>query len=152
MTFAQVAEVTGLAPTDAARAKERQYSEPGLWHGSAEERAAFVAGLASHGIMAREGGRFMTLSFGKTKADQMASIIAAHHPKYTIALGDAPNDVEMLETADFGVVIANPHRRPLPALAHEPSERILRTTVAGPAGWNEAILGLLAHLDLSPNG
>ena len=87
---------------------------------------------------------FLTLSFGKTKADQMAVVISRLKPRYTVALGDAPNDVEMLEAADAGIIIANPHRPPLPLLKGETVGRITRTTHAGPKGWNEA---MIAHLD-----
>lgn len=148
MNVAEIAATTGLTETASALAADRAFSEPGLWSGDDIGRAAFLAALASHGVSAREGGRFLTLSFGATKADRMAEIIARYQPRYTIALGDAPNDVEMLETADFGVIVANPHRAPLPPLQGENDGRIIRTTLAGPAGWNVAMMDLIARLDL----
>lgn len=144
----RVAELTGLPLADARHAKTRAFSEPGLWHGTDTTRAAFVAELAQHGIAAREGGRFLTLSFGQTKADRMAEIIASCRPRVTMALGDAPNDVEMLEAADYGVIVANPHRPPLPPLETESAGRILRTTLPGPEGWNRAVLDLINQLNI----
>ena len=90
----------------------------------------------------------MTLSFGATKADQMAAILSRFMPRHSVALGDAPNDTEMLEAAEFGIIVANPHRAPLPPLAGEENGQILRTSEAGPAGWNGAIMALLDRLDL----
>ena len=148
MDVAQVSDITGLSPTAAALAKERAFSEPGIWSGNDQDKDAFLKALQSLNIYAREGGRFLTLSFGETKADQMAQIISDYAPCHTIALGDAPNDIEMLETADFGVIIANPHRAPLAVLNGEKSGRILRTTKVGPDGWNAAILAHLARLNL----
>lgn len=148
MDVADVCDLTGLSPADAQLAQQRAFSEPGIWSGTDEQKAAFIAQLKAQGVSAREGGRFLTLSFGKTKADQMAQMIARLAPRHTIALGDAPNDVEMLETADYGVIIANPHRAPLPLLRGETSGRIIRTTDAGPRGWNTAILAHLAQLNL----
>ncbi len=144
----EVADCTGLALEDANRAKARAFSEPGIWAGGDDAQASFIAELARYEITARAGGRFLTLSFGKTKADQMADIIARFRPRHTIALGDAPNDIEMLEAADFGVIIANPHRPALPPLAGEASGRIRRSQDAGPLGWNTTLSNLLDQLDL----
>ncbi len=148
MDVACVSEITGLPEEAACRAKQRAFSEPGLWEGSDQNKETFLAALADNGVMAREGGRFLTLSFGKTKADQMADLIAAYEPTYTVALGDAPNDVEMLETAYFGIIVANPHRPSLPPLAGEKSGHVTRTTAPGPEGWNTAMLELIERLNL----
>ncbi len=147
-TVAEIVAMTGLAPEAATLAKQRFFSEPGLWHGTDAQKAEFVAVLGSHGVHTQQGGRFLTLSFGGNKADQMRKIIETYRPDHTIALGDAPNDVQMLELAEFGVVVANPHRAPLPPLQGEESGQILRTEMAGPSGWNEAILHLLHTLKL----
>lgn len=146
MTRAELARITGLDADAADRAKERAFSEPGIWSGSAEERAQFLAILAEQGITAREGGRFLTLSFGHTKAEQMAALVDRFAPRRTVALGDAPNDTEMLEAADTGIIVLNPNREPLPELAGEKSGQITRTKEAGPKGWNAAMLHLLASL------
>ena len=146
LDVAGVAKITGLPPADAQDAKTRAFSEPGLWHGTDAQRTAFLEALEQHGITAREGGRFLTLSFGRTKADRMAQIIATYRPQVTLALGDAPNDIEMLQTADHGVIIANPHRTPLPPLDAEAAGRITRTTLPGPQGWNRAVLDFVDSL------
>lgn len=148
MDVAEIRELTGLPKPQAQLAQRRAYSEPGVWSGTDQEKANFIEQLQAQGISAREGGRFLTLSAGLTKADQMAQIIARLEPRQTIALGDAPNDVEMLEAADAGVVIANPHRAPLPLLQGEITGRIIRTIDAGPKGWNTAIQAHLARLKL----
>ena len=146
MTVAEVAQITGLATDAATLAKQRAFSEPGLWAGSDEGRRHFIATLAEMGVSAREGGRFLTLSFGQTKADQMATIIDEFRPGQTMALGDAPNDVEMLQTAGLGVIVANPHRPPLPPLPGEETGRIIRTDQPGPIGWNSAVLSVVERL------
>lgn len=149
MSVESVSQTTGLSREAATRAKARAFSEPGLWSGSEEQKRVFIERLAQAGVTARYGGRFLTLSFGASKADQMARIISAYRPTHTVALGDAPNDIEMIETADFGVIIANPHHPPLPPLAGEQDGRVLRSTASGPSGWNTAILTLLARLNLT---
>lgn len=148
MSVGRIAEMTGLAHKAAARAKRRDFSEPGLWSGTHDQRQDFLSYLNTLGITAQQGGRFLTLSFGGNKSDQMRILIARYNPRHTIALGDAPNDIEMLECADIGVIVANPHHAPLPHLAQEAHGHIIRTKAAGPSGWNEAILALLTRLDL----
>ncbi|KUF09390.1 HAD-IIB family hydrolase [Pseudoponticoccus marisrubri] len=143
----QIAQVTGLPTEAAAQAADRAQSEPGLWTGSDQARATFIDALTEHGITARQGGRFLTLSFGGTKADRMAEIARAHGATTTIALGDAPNDTEMLERADHGVIVANPHGAGLPELAGERAGRIRRTALPGPAGWNATMNEILDELD-----
>jgi len=143
-----IARATGLPPDQAALAAARHFSEPGLFTGDEADEAAFTAALAEHGITARRGGRFLTLSFGATKADRMAEIKSDHAPDgVTIALGDAPNDAEMIAAADHGVIVANPHGTGLPPLDGEAEGRITRTRRPGPEGWNAAILALVERLD-----
>ncbi|SLN68763.1 Putative mannosyl-3-phosphoglycerate phosphatase [Aquimixticola soesokkakensis] len=141
----EIARHTGLPAEEAARAAARQFSEPGIWLGSDEELAAFEAELAKYGLRGRRGGRFYTLSFGATKASRMAEITARARPApITLALGDAPNDREMIEMADYGVIIKNDHGAELPALDGEAQGRVIRTDLSGPAGWNRAVIDILS--------
>lgn len=144
---AGIVEATGLSDDAARLAAQRRFSEPGLWSGSDVGRDRFVAWLNDRGVHARSGGRFLTLSFGGTKAGRMAEVIAAlfgDERPMTVALGDAPNDIEMLEAADRAFIVMNPHGNPLPRLAGEDDGSVTRTTKAGPAGWNAAVLTLVS--------
>jgi len=147
MSAFEVADITGLSRDAAALARTRQHSEPGLWAGDAATLEAFVAALGAQDIAARRGGRFLTLSFGATKADRMAEITTGLGATTSLALGDAPNDVEMLKAADTGVIVKNDHVPPLPRLTGEDAGRITRTEAPGPAGWNLAVLDWLGALD-----
>lgn len=146
-TTQELAQHTGLPFDQAKSAAARQFSEPGLWQGAPEQRTAFETNLAKNGIFARQGGRYLTLSMGATKADRMAEIVARFDPKpVTMALGDAPNDVEMIRAADHGVVVMNAHGPGLPVLDGEATGRITRTREPGPKGWNTAVLDRIAQL------
>lgn len=146
MTEAELSRETGLPPASAARARRRAHSEPGLWSGSPAALEAFLAELRAKGIHARRGGRFLTLSFGRTKADALAELRRALRADRVVALGDAPNDAEMLEAADLGIVVRNDHGPGLPPLAGEAEGRIRRTALPGPAGWNAAVLDIVSEL------
>lgn len=142
---------TGLGIDAARKAAARQFSEPGLWVGPREDEPVFIAALGRHGVAARHGGRFLTLSFGATKASRMAEIGAKLAPgARTIALGDAPNDAEMIAAADIGVIVANPVARPMDERLRRVRGRVLRTELPGPAGWNQAVLALIEELETDP--
>lgn len=148
MDAAEVAALTGLDAESSIRAKQRHHSEPGLWMGEGRHLAEFEHALQQSGIKARRGGRFLTLSFGRTKADALQEIRTLLRADTVIALGDAPNDIEMLECADHAVIVRNDSGRTLPALDGESSGRIVRTEREGPSGWNDAVLSLLDALAL----
>jgi mannosyl-3-phosphoglycerate phosphatase len=137
MTDKEVAAVTGLSVDSARLARTRAYTEPGVFTGSDDQRAHFTDTLEKHSVSARDGGRFLTLSFGRTKADGLRAIAERMHASNTVALGDAPNDRDMLLAANFAVVVRNDHG---PALRIPGAHY---TEQPGPAGWNTAVLSLL---------
>ncbi len=146
-----IAEHTGL-PRDAAEAAgKRQFSEPGIWNGTDAELEDFIANLAEQEVHARHGGRFLTLSFGANKADRMTEIATSADAEFTLALGDAPNDIEMIEAATHGVIIKNGHGNPMPTLQGEADKRIIRTAKEGPSGWNDAVNHFLDHFENGQN-
>lgn len=138
-----VAQRTGLNLENAARARARDFSEPGVWHGSESDKTQFINQLEKSGITAQQGGRFLTLSFGANKADRLEELTTLYQPAKTVALGDAPNDIGMLESADVAIVIANPHAQPLATLRGEHEGGVIRTSEPGPVGWNAAILSII---------
>ncbi len=133
---------TGLAADQVARAMQRQFSEPGIFVGGLSQETAFVAALSHLGLNARYGGRFLTISFGANKADRLKELQREFGGR-SIALGDAPNDVEMIEAANLGIIVLNKQGRPVPRLRGEGNGTIIRTTEEGPAGWNSAVLAEL---------
>ena len=146
-TLEEICQRTGLAQEAAKLAADRSFSEPGIWEGDEEEKGDFFSELRIRGIAARSGGRFLTLSFGGTKASKMDEITALYaglaDKITTLALGDAPNDEEMITNADLGVIIRNTHGTNLPVLNGEAGGQITRTELEGPAGWNKAVLSIL---------
>jgi mannosyl-3-phosphoglycerate phosphatase len=148
---AEIAARTGLSIAAARAARDRRFSEPGVWLGTEANRERFLEALAAEGISAQMGGRFLTLSLGRTKADMMREALKAEPGgRVTVALGDAPNDAEMLEEADIAVIVANPAHPPLPTLRREPDPNVIRTEAPGPAGWNAAMLDILAGYAAGP--
>ena len=147
MTAAEVAETTGLTLPQATLAKQREYDEPFLVTG-AQDTAGLLRSIEDAGLRWTRGGRFFHITGANDKAMAARAIrdryaldcYALGHPRpATIALGDAPNDCELLRFADIPVIVKSSHVAELAAMV--PNARITR--LPGPAGWNEAVLDIL---------
>lgn len=142
----EVAAMTGLSLRQAALARQREFNEP-VWLPDPDGQAeAFSEAAHEAGLQVTRGGRFFHLLAGgdKGKAVQKVSeLYRAHDPAlYTMAIGDAPNDLPMLAMVDRPVLVARPDGShadlELDGLIREPGE--------GPKGWNAAVLAALRDL------
>ncbi len=143
-TTEDVSRQTSLSLQAAILAKQREYSEPGLWSGSQDKLADFIKYLTENGLRAQQGGRFLTISFGAGKVDRMNEIVGQLQTGgdtiITVALGDAPNDKQMLEHADIGFVMSNNSNQYL--FAPNKPDHITYSAHSGPTGWNTCVLSL----------
>lgn len=152
-TAETIVEYTGLTLKQASQAKLRRYSEPVIWHGSEEQKSAFINAAHSKGLMTLQGGRFLHILgiTDKGKAlTKMSELFAEQfdipaHEIVSIALGDSPNDLAMLMSADIAIHV-------LPA-SHQPMEfqhnNKIVTQLEGAAGWAEGINQVLEQLDIT---
>lgn len=143
----EVAEVTGLSVSAASLAKQRNASEPLLWDDSPERLDAFQRQLEAEGLLLKRGGRFWHVMGQADKVQAMqylADEYAKQHdaPAFLIALGDGPNDRDMLMAADVAVIVYNPDGIS-PSLSLNPQQRCIQTQLPGPLGWAEAVSQLL---------
>ena len=139
-----ICEATGLTPEQAARARQRQYSEPLLWQDSPDKLHAFGQQLAGQGLTLLRGGRFYHV-LGQTDKGHALRILRNAYSQTaacrgrrirSIALGDSHNDLAMLQAADIAVLIRSP-AHPLPEHAFKTPPLI--STHTGPQGWSECI-------------
>ncbi len=146
LSAAGVAQITGLDEAAAGRAKQRLGTEPLIWEGSDQELKEFEAALEAENLRLVRGGRFWHAMGNFDKADGARFLLGKYRecygeqPVIAIALGDSPNDQQMLEMADIPVVIlgVNSDQVQLPA-----TRRAMRSLRPGPEGWNECVLNLL---------
>jgi mannosyl-3-phosphoglycerate phosphatase len=142
---AAISELTGLSLEEATLAGQRDYSEPLQWRDSDAELIKFLKQLAAHNLTAQQGGRFLTVmsqSVDKARAMQwLTQHIGGQANIRTIALGDSPNDERMLNAADIAVVIKSARSE---ALLVSGPQRIIRTELPGPAGWQWAMDRILS--------
>lgn len=148
MTTAEVAAETGLIPENARRAKQREATEPFLWSGSKTEMQDLQSAMAEVGVQIQTGGRFFHFTGKASKVEAMQMVVEAcrkNQPEtdyITVALGDGPNDMAMIEAADFGVIIPNPDGKTIAS-----SQTSVRTAPApGPHGWVKAVSEILEEL------
>jgi mannosyl-3-phosphoglycerate phosphatase len=141
----EIAERTGLPVAAARRAGQRHGSEPVVWNGTDAELGRFRALLGEAGLDLVEGGRFHHVSAGADKARAVAWLREQYAQAWPAAvtrlvvLGDSPNDATMLDIADIAVVLPS-----LPAKEFAVrAPQVVRPERPGPAGWNEAVLGIL---------
>ncbi|MGR9090443.1 MAG: HAD-IIB family hydrolase [Gammaproteobacteria bacterium] len=139
MDIAAITAATGLDAAAAAQAQARRFSEPLLWRDDEAALVRFAAEVATLGLRATRGGRFVHVIGDTDKGIALERTTRLYTPPgggniTTIALGDSPNDAAMLAAADIAIVVSNPHASG-PALEQGAS---LYTTAAGPAGWQEA--------------
>lgn len=142
MSVEAVVEATGLNGDDARRAKEREATEPFIWSGSDSAYAELEAAMVQTDIRIQRGGRFYHFTGQATKEQAMAKIVRAYQDQepdtkfLTIALGDGPNDLGMIEAADMGVIMPNPDGATISS-----TQPHVRTAVApGPRGWAATML------------
>ncbi|MBU4565857.1 MAG: HAD-IIB family hydrolase [Desulfarculus sp.] len=142
----EVAKLTGLSKEQAARAREREFNEPLLPPDDNEAGKALTEAAEEAGLQLTQGGRFWHLLGGgdKGKAVRLLSVLyAKHDPELvTMALGDAPNDLSMLEAVERPVLVAQPGG----GHAEVALEGLIREPLAGPAGFNHAVLAALEEL------
>ena len=149
MTPRQVMAVTGLDERAAQAAKSRHFSETLLWLGSAADRLAFAELVQEMGLRILQGGRFLHILAGGGKGTAMqwlhARLCEESRPMaLSIAAGDAENDLELLESADYALVVRSPaHDAPVPSR----SDNVVVSDAQGPAGWVEGIERIMKHLE-----
>jgi mannosyl-3-phosphoglycerate phosphatase len=145
MSDAQVAADSGLDRVAAARARQRLCSEPLRWEDSDERLETFAQRLTEHGLQLTRGGRYWHVMGPTSKAAAMRRLgdlyrQAGFTDFTSIALGDSPNDLEMLTAADIAVIVRRPDGGVLDCQARR---QTLTTEQPGPSGWNRAMLQLI---------
>lgn len=140
----QIADHTGLDTASAGLARTRLCSEPLIWCGDAESLDAFKRDLADLGLGYRQGGRFLHVMGTSDKGDALSRL----HQRFAAlgdsesgiplacALGDSPNDFDMLAAADRAALVQR-HDGSYAMKADAP--RLIHAEGAGPTGWRYAV-------------
>jgi mannosyl-3-phosphoglycerate phosphatase family protein len=137
-----IMEMTGLDAAAAARASQRDYGEPVSWHGTAEQKQAFIKRLAALGASVLQGGRFMHVSGNCDKGKALQWLTRQYQADApdsdftTVAVGDSQNDIAMLEAADIALLVRSPVNT-MPVIDRK--QKCIRSSAYGPKGWAEGM-------------
>ncbi|MCU0228734.1 MAG: HAD-IIB family hydrolase [Bryobacterales bacterium] len=137
-TDEQVAAWCGFGPDTARLARQREFDEPFLLESG--DPAALEAAIRRRGFRTTQGGRFWHILGNNDKGAALRAVrrayLACGVPVTVAALGDSPNDLPLLEQAEWPVWMPSPRldklRRMLPHARVAPAP--------GAAGWGAAVL------------
>jgi mannosyl-3-phosphoglycerate phosphatase len=142
MSPEQVAQLCDLPLTDAILARRREFDEA-FEIVDRQSAPRLRAAIEARGKRFTEGGRLFHILGNNDKATAVRRLIALYRRQWpdvlAVGLGDALNDAGFLREMDRAVLVRSPHSEQLAALV--PSGRV--TALPGPAGWNDAVLGIL---------
>jgi mannosyl-3-phosphoglycerate phosphatase family protein len=143
MSVEEVAAAAGLSIEEAEMAKERDFDEPFIFHGDETEARELVAAIKSRGFNVTQGRFFHIL--GDTDKGKAVSILIGFYKKkfseiVTIAVGDSPNDISMLEKVDYPIIVRKPDGSYDPRIS---LPNLIKARGIGPDGWNRAVLRIV---------
>lgn len=143
MNIEEISAVTGLTFKESGMSKERDFDEPLIFNGNKTEVQKLIAAIQSRGFHVTQGRFFHIL--GDSDKGRAVSILIALYKKQlgeilTIALGDSPNDIPMLEKVDYPVVVQKPNGSYDQKID---TSKIIKATGIGPDGWNQAIYKII---------
>ncbi|HNJ20011.1 MAG TPA: HAD-IIB family hydrolase, partial [Nitrospira sp.] len=151
LTLAEVVQLTGMSAGDAQLAMQREYDEPFVMDGDVVAWQDLLAAATRRGLCCTRGGRFYHLMGANDKGMASRQLIEWYRrleqqkgqTLVTVGLGDSLNDLPMLESVDYPILIQKPNGSydqdvQLP--------RLIRADGVGPVGWNRSLIDLLPTL------
>ncbi|NOZ26177.1 MAG: HAD-IIB family hydrolase [Nitrospirae bacterium] len=142
MTVEEIVSLTGLSPEEARLSKERDFDEPFVIEDGTDEdrlRDAILSLGLNYTV-----GKYYHLLGDNDKGKAVRILTELYRREFgdirTIALGDSPNDIPMLEAVDVAVIVQKPGgfhdgRINVPG--------VLRAKGVGPEGWNRVVKELV---------
>ena len=141
----ELTEHSGLSGEDLENALSREYDEPFIAPGNLTggQKAKLAQLARARWLNVSRGGRFFHLHGPTSKAKAAQVLLETLTPPLTIiSVGDAPNDMELLQLAHHQIVVARPDGTHAPELQRAVPNAVF-TSGIGPAGFSEGILAAL---------
>lgn len=146
MSVNEIASVTGLPLEQAFLASKREFDEPITLENPPDDREAFSKEASRLGLDCVQGGRFFHLFSGGDKGKAVEVVLAVYRDLYgslvSIALGDSPNDISMLEATDKAVLMQG---RDGAYMVDPINSDLIKAKGGGPEAWNDVMLNILKN-------
>jgi len=148
MTAEELADIANMSIDEARMAKERDFDEPFIFKGDDVELKRLFESINAKGFNYTQG-RFFHILGDSDKGKAVSILIDIYKKKFgeivTIAIGDSPNDMPMLEKVDYPVIVQKPDE------SYDPKINIpnlIRADGIGPTGWNKAISRFVSNIKI----
>jgi mannosyl-3-phosphoglycerate phosphatase len=146
MTAGEISRLTGLGIRQAALAKKRDFDEPFIYNDVPAKLPLMKRRITMMGFRYTEGELFHVMG-NSDKGRAVRLLTGLFKKKYgnivTIGIGDSPNDVEMLRSVEYPVLVKKSTGRWHPGVR---LRKLKRIDGIGPEGWNMTVLQLLETL------
>jgi mannosyl-3-phosphoglycerate phosphatase len=146
MTSKELAAIANMAIDEAVMAKDRDFDEPFIYKGPNRELPRLLRAINQKGFTFTQG-RFFHILGSSDKGIAVAILVDLYKRQYgdikTIALGDSPNDIPMLERVDFPVCVQKQDGKYDPQIN---VPKLIWADGIGPDGWNKAVIILTEML------
>ncbi len=156
MNVDEVMRLTGLKAADAKRALKREFDEPFVFYGDRAGEAKLKRRIKAKGFNFTKGEFFHIM--GDSDKGRAVNIIKNMYGGkggrsgkggkiITAALGDSPNDIEMLQKVDYAVVVQKKDGTYNRQVVRN-VKGCIKADGVGPVGWNKAVIELLSKISL----
>jgi mannosyl-3-phosphoglycerate phosphatase len=139
MNSKELADIANMNIEEAIMAKERDFDEPFVYEGPADKLPALLKSIEEKGFSFTQG-RFFHILGRSNKGTAVSILIDLYKIKHkgikTIALGDSPNDIPMLEKVDIPLIVQKEDGS-YDAGIYLPN--LIKAEGVGPMGWNRAV-------------
>jgi mannosyl-3-phosphoglycerate phosphatase len=136
---------TGLTPSAVELAMEREFGEPFLLEDE-EDIEGIRRAAQERGLTLTRGGRFWHLTGETDKGRALRALLDLHAAEgrvfTSVGLGDAANDLSLLETVDRPVLVPTPNGE-LDRALRTALPKAERAPAPGPVGWNRAVVAIV---------
>jgi mannosyl-3-phosphoglycerate phosphatase len=148
MTAEELAGIANMSIDEAKMAKERDFDEPFIFSGNEEELQRLFESIRAMGFNYTQG-RFFHILGNSDKGKAVSILTELYKRKFneitTIAIGDSPNDIPMLEKVDYPIIVQKPDGSYDQRIK---APNIIKADGIGPDGWNKAISGLVLNISI----
>jgi len=148
MTAEELAGIANMSIDEAKMAKERDFDEPFIFSDNEEELQRLFESIRAMGFNYTQG-RFFHILGNSDKGKAVSILTELYKRKFneitTIAIGDSPNDIPMLEKVDYLIIVQKPDGSYDQRIK---APNIIKADGIGPDGWNKAISGLVLNISI----